>query len=241
MVGEVGLLLIVERNEVATCANVWKFMKSTFTSMEAAMLFRYYTGFDFHPTVPGQLLARKRIYKLPTGSRPGEYHIEAWRLLWADMLELALRRCKYDQFLVAPKQCAIPNIDYLKQAKDDSLAGKTDSTLQPHPSRRFIAVPFGEKDEAKELGAMWDLDFEMWYIPRKLPREKFKWGDVLFPDFLLKSGLIDQLALRRELGENTISKRKSSRNEGGLSRLQRETKQRLDYLLLDIETDDERF
>jgi hypothetical protein len=32
--------------------------------------------------------------------------------------------------------------------------------LKPHPTRRFLEVPFEEKDEAKWRGARWDWDFK---------------------------------------------------------------------------------
>ena len=31
--------------------------------------------------------------------------------------------------------------------------------------RTYLAVPFGEKDEAKALGARWDMAVKSWYIP----------------------------------------------------------------------------
>lgn len=34
-----------------------------------------------------------------------------------------------------------------------------------HRERTYLAVPFGEKDEAKALGARWDMAVKSWYIP----------------------------------------------------------------------------
>jgi hypothetical protein len=31
-------------------------------------------------------------------------------------------------------------------------------------SKKYLCVPFHEKDEAKRLGALWDKDVKKWYI-----------------------------------------------------------------------------
>lgn len=43
---------------------------------------------------------------------------------------------------------------------------------------RFINVPYREKDEAKELGARWNPDASLWYIPKGVARKHFRWPDV---------------------------------------------------------------
>lgn len=42
---------------------------------------------------------------------------------------------------------------------------------------RFIDVPFGEKDEAKALGARWNGDARLWYVPKGVARKHFRWPD----------------------------------------------------------------
>ena len=42
---------------------------------------------------------------------------------------------------------------------------------------RFIDVPFGEKDEAKLLGARWNGDAKLWYVPKGVGRKHFRWPD----------------------------------------------------------------
>ena len=43
--------------------------------------------------------------------------------------------------------------------------------------RVYLAVPFKEKNEAKELGAWWDPKAKKWYVPAKLDPAKFvKWN-----------------------------------------------------------------
>ena len=38
----------------------------------------------------------------------------------------------------------------------------------------WLTVPFAEKDEAKELGAMWDPKMKLWFITSSVNRVKFK-------------------------------------------------------------------
>ena len=43
----------------------------------------------------------------------------------------------------------------------------------------FLNVPYVEKDDAKKLGACWELTRKQWYVPEKYDYPKFqKW----FPD-----------------------------------------------------------
>lgn len=42
--------------------------------------------------------------------------------------------------------------------------------------KKHIHVPYAEKDEAKTLGAKWDSNFKMWYIPEGVENKPFeKW------------------------------------------------------------------
>ncbi|MDB5962462.1 MAG: hypothetical protein JWP59_3756 [Massilia sp.] len=43
--------------------------------------------------------------------------------------------------------------------------------------RRFIDVPFSEKDEAKALGARFNGDARLWYVPKGVARNRFPWPD----------------------------------------------------------------
>ena len=38
----------------------------------------------------------------------------------------------------------------------------------------YLACPYAEKDEAKSLGAWWDADARMWYVPNDVDRNLFK-------------------------------------------------------------------
>lgn len=54
-------------------------------------------------------------------------------------------------------------------------------TLRVHPTRKFIEVPFAEKDEAKMLGALWEPTVRKWYVPTGMNRKLFRWADALLP------------------------------------------------------------
>ncbi len=38
----------------------------------------------------------------------------------------------------------------------------------------YLACPYEEKDDAKELGAWWDPDAKKWYVPDGIDRNLFK-------------------------------------------------------------------
>lgn len=153
-------------------------MQNTFTSQDAVALFKELTGFEFHPTVPGQLLARCGIMKIASKSKPSRFDAEHWDLVWQEMFLLALRRCKFDRSLQPPTKCFAP---MLPQSKETKLAvqEKEVPDLKPHPTRHFLEVPFEEKDEAKWRGARWDWDFKKWYVPSGMNRNVFPWPDAL--------------------------------------------------------------
>ena len=46
----------------------------------------------------------------------------------------------------------------------------------------YLIVPFEIKDEVKELGAFWDNDVKMWYMPKKIKElEKYKRTEIYVP------------------------------------------------------------
>lgn len=65
----------------------------------------------------------------------------------------------------------------VKRAQKTAKAVKTEATAEnTAQERRFIAVPYMERFEAKELGARWDKNAKSWYIPEGLASEPFaKW------------------------------------------------------------------
>ena len=83
-------------------------LQGTFTSQQAAILFLEHTGFEFHPTVPGTLMARSGIEKIPSTSRPSTYAATHWPVVWDLMIDLAHQRCRYDRELQRPRICSAP-------------------------------------------------------------------------------------------------------------------------------------
>lgn len=80
-----------------------------FTASQAIALFRQHTGYEFHPTVPGQLLARRQISKSgQNAKRQATYDARHWPQLWGDMLALAIDRCRYDKTVTPPANCPAP-------------------------------------------------------------------------------------------------------------------------------------
>jgi phage/plasmid primase-like uncharacterized protein len=43
----------------------------------------------------------------------------------------------------------------------------------PSPERTYLAVPYAEKDDAKQLGAKWDRSEKAWYVPAGMELEAF--------------------------------------------------------------------
>ena len=52
--------------------------------------------------------------------------------------------------------------------RDTSPAAQT-----PSPERTYLAVPYAEKDDAKQLGAKWDRAEKAWYVPAGMDLEAF--------------------------------------------------------------------
>ena len=65
----------------------------------------------------------------------------------------------------------------VKRAQKTAKAVKTEAAAEhTAQERRFIAVPYMERFEAKGLGARWDKDAKSWYVPEGLAPEPFaKW------------------------------------------------------------------
>src|ERR1700684_1256476 len=43
----------------------------------------------------------------------------------------------------------------------------------PSPERTYLAVPYAEKDDAKQLGAKWDRAEKAWYVPAGMDLDAF--------------------------------------------------------------------
>ena len=66
------------------------------------------------------------------------------------------------------------------QQRNQQLAAKrTTLSAQPSPLHRpleeklFLKVSFDEKDEAKALGARWDAELRLWYVPAGTAADAF--------------------------------------------------------------------
>jgi Domain of unknown function (DUF5710) len=58
----------------------------------------------------------------------------------------------------------------------NAIFGQTVRNVMPQWLRTDLVVPFGEKDDAKRLGARWDVDKRVWYCPAGVDLAKFeKW------------------------------------------------------------------
>jgi len=171
-------------------------LQRTFTSQQAAVLFSEHTGFEFHSSVPGTLLARSGIQKISSKSRPSSYDAKHWLLVWDLMIDLAHQRCRYDRELRWPRACVVPALPSTMPFEPGSSNEKAVPVAQPgparaeleksralrrHPTRKFIEVAFAEKDEAKRLGALWEPTVRKWYVPTGLNRRLFRWPDALLP------------------------------------------------------------
>ena len=160
-------------------------LQRNFTSQQAAVLFSEHTGFEFHSSVPGTLLARSGIQKIPSTSRPFVYDAKNWALVWELMMDLAHDRCRWNRALQRPRTCAVPSLPLAAlpktaRSKQDAITAarppeagaelKMSRTLRLHPTRKFMEVPFAEKDEAKMLGALWEPTVRKWYVPAGMNR-----------------------------------------------------------------------
>lgn len=61
--------------------------------------------------------------------------------------------------------------------------------METVPGRVYLRVPFAEKDSAKALGAWWDKERKLWYVPDKLYNEHPEY----FSGWVAGQNLIDKL------------------------------------------------
>ena len=125
-------------------------LQKTFTSQDAVALFKEHTGFEFHPTVPGQLLARCGIRKIDSTSKPSRFDAKNWRLVWEEMIELALRRCKFDRRLQPPIKCLPPT---LPQVRDPQPVLEK-QYVTPVRSQVQVAAPAPQQQESPARAAI---------------------------------------------------------------------------------------
>jgi hypothetical protein len=122
-------------------------LQNTFTSQDAVALFKEHTGFEFHPTVPGQLLARCGVEKIPSKSKPSRFDATNWTLVWEEMFHLALRRCRFDRKLLPPKKCFAPVLLLLEDPHPAS--GKRHVPPRHSPAFNAEAPPQEQESPAK--------------------------------------------------------------------------------------------
>lgn len=207
-------------------------------------------------------MARLGIEKKDARARPATYDAKHWRVLWTEMMKLALERCKHDSTLRPPLEIYVSSIHAAKgmqphvQTKvahhghpsaHGAPSGHMDrkpsarGDLKPHPKRRFIRVPFKEKDEAKALGAKFDVSFKMWYVPAAKKRQLFRWPDELMPRFMRLTEPMPDVVKepKRRLAPTSVKStsgkaptRGSSKSNGAAgARLAKEMDGRLKFLL----------
>ena len=107
-----------------------------------------------------------------------------------------------------------------------------DPDLRPHPTRRFIEVPFDEKDDAKRLGARWEPAFKKWYVPTGLNRNRFRWPDALMPPAMCAVVFPpDQPSKSVKIRSRKKKTTSSGKSTVASKRLQKEIDNRLQFLL----------
>ena len=243
------LLEVAAHREVASTGTHFADMTNTsrpqrtFTSKQAVALFREHTSFEFHPAVPGTLLARAGIQKIPSTSRPVEYDAQHWALAWDLMIDLANQRCRYDRELKRPRNCiapapplAVPVEPVLSKEKAIIVAQSPSAgteleighALRRHPTRKFIVVAFAEEDEAKRLGALWEPLVRKWYVPAGLDRKLFRWPDALLPPAMYAIRFPSDKPPKRPRQEKSPSAERSTISN---RQIHRTLDARLDFLL----------
>lgn len=210
---------------------------NTFSSIEAAALFERYTGFVFHSSVPGTLLARRGIVKLPISGRPSRFDASNWRVVWDDMLALAQRRCEFDSTLAPPRHCPVPALGMARPLPKETSLSRMETMAQtdlepvvegPLLSKRFIDVKWADKDEAAGAGAKWDWKAKMWYLPPGIELAHSRWPEIIGSSSKSVSGV-------KRRGETRSTIQKSGKNKMtrnySLDALQRDSDERLVHLL----------
>jgi hypothetical protein len=109
---------------------------------------------------------------------------------------------------------------------------------KPNSARRFLQVPYAEKDEAKALGARWDPDYELWYVPQGIARKHFRWPDAADPKPVSPARQWAAPRMKKFKPPPGISREAKGRvspapSTGTSDRLQRELSERLQFLLDD--------
>jgi hypothetical protein len=100
--------------------------------------------------------------------------------------------------------------------------------LRRHPTRRFIEVPFPEKDEAKLLGALWEPTVRKWYVPAGMNRKLFRWVDALLPPEMCAIRFPSDQPLKRPRQKKSPSADRSTISNRQIHKVLDE---RLDFLL----------
>lgn len=108
-----------------------------FSAVQAVASFKKFTGYDFHPTVPGQLLARRNIKKLDHSGLKSLrlYDKKYWKLAWEAMVALAEDRARYPGQPPRPHACICPEMP------TDGWETKARAT-----AKRAAYPPFPEKN-----------------------------------------------------------------------------------------------
>jgi len=101
-------------------------------------------------------------------------------------------------------------------------------TLRLHPTRKFMEVPFAEKDEAKMLGALWEPTVRKWYVPAGMNRKLFRWADALLPPEMCAIRFPSDKPLKRPRQKKSPSADRSTISN---RQINRSLDARLDFLL----------
>jgi antirestriction protein ArdC/phage/plasmid primase-like uncharacterized protein len=135
--------------------------------------------------------------QLGIGHDPGQHasYVASWvRALQNDPLEIVRAAAdaeKIQEFILAFEQSRhlvesentaseregqVADQPEVKEATENNSQVKNKEGPEARTERTFIEVPFGEKEEAKALGARWDRQKRSWYIPAAMPVDLFaKW------------------------------------------------------------------
>ncbi len=101
-----------------------------------------------------------REFNLPFKPGSSKHFPNEWiKALEADKMELsrAARDAeKIKEYVLGNKQ---------EQSAEQAVAPEAAPAPRPATEKTFLAVPFKEKDEARELGARWDGEAKLWYVP----------------------------------------------------------------------------
>jgi hypothetical protein len=85
-------------------------MSNYFTANTAQELFLEHAGYEFHNTVPGQLLARAGVKNIGyKADGRAAYEVHHWDKLWIEMYDLAARRSSFGQGR-KPIKCDAPEL-----------------------------------------------------------------------------------------------------------------------------------